>query len=46
LGLREGSWLVVKGEHILLKGSLSARLFKQNQIPLELESETDLNFVK
>lgn len=46
LGLREGSWLVVKGEHILLKGSLSARLFKQNQIPVELESETDLNFVK
>jgi dipeptidase E len=46
LGLREGSWLTVKGEQILLKGSLSARLFKQNQIPIELESGTDLSFVK
>ncbi len=46
LGLREGSWLVVKGEHILLRGQLSARLFQQNQIPVELESGTDLNFVK
>jgi len=46
LGLREGSWLVVKGSHILLKGNLCARLFKQNQIPVELESGTDLSFVK
>jgi dipeptidase E len=46
LGLREGSWLAVKGKQILLRGSLSARLFKQNQIPIELESGTDLSFVK
>ena len=46
LGLREGSWLDVKGDTITLKGALTARLFRQNQIPEELESGTDLNFVK
>ena len=46
LGLREGSWVDVKGDTITLKGDLTARLFRQNQIPEELESGTDLNFVK
>lgn len=46
LGLREGSWLDVKGDTITLKGNLTARLFRQNQTPEELESGTDLNFIK
>jgi dipeptidase E len=46
LGLREGSWLDVKGDSITLKGNLTARLFRQNQIPEELESGTELNFIK
>ncbi|QIH38501.1 dipeptidase PepE [Flavobacterium sp. Sr18] len=46
LGLREGSWLDVKGDSITLKGNLKARLFRQNQIPEELEPGTKLNFVK
>lgn len=46
LGLREGSWLEVKGDKITLKGDLSARLFQQNQVPIELESESDLSNLK
>lgn len=45
LGLREGSWLDVKGDKIILKGNLTARLFRQNQQPEELHSETDLSFL-
>jgi len=46
IGLREGSWLEVKGNKIILKGKLTARLFRQSQIPVELESETDLSYLK
>ncbi len=46
LGLREGSWLDVKGDQIILKGNLSARLFRQNQEPEELEPQTDLSYVQ
>jgi len=45
LGLREGSWVEVKGEQIILKGELSARLFQQNKDPEELESNSDLSFL-
>jgi len=43
VGLREGSWLEVKGESILLKGEHSARIFEQNKIPYEVEDSTLLN---
>ncbi|EIA09070.1 dipeptidase PepE [Flavobacterium frigoris] len=46
LGLREGSWLDVKGSKIVLKGNLSARLFRQNQVAEEIESETELSYIK
>jgi dipeptidase E len=46
LGLREGSWLDVKGKEITLKGILTARLFIQNQIPVEIESGTNLSYLK
>lgn len=46
LGLREGSWLDVKGDTITLKGGLSARLFRANREAEELDNGSDLGFVK
>ncbi len=42
LGLREGSWLEVKGTSIALKGRLTARWFQKNQAPFEWEPGTPL----
>lgn len=46
LGLREGSWLQVNNDSIILKGNLTARLFKQNENPIEIEPETELKNLK
>lgn len=43
LGLREGSWLDVKGDMITLKGNLNARIFRQNQVAEEVETGFDLS---
>ena len=43
LGLREGSWLAVNEHIITLKGNHSARLFIQNQKPIELESGVEVS---
>lgn len=46
VGLREGSWLEIKDDEIILRGTLSARIFKAGQEPHELEinsSLTELN---
>jgi len=42
LGLREGSWLEVLDNTITLKGKYTARLFRQNQNPIELESGVEV----
>ncbi|GEQ87096.1 dipeptidase E [Patiriisocius marinistellae] len=44
VGLREGSWLEVKGENITLKGHLSARVFEQAKEAYEVEKLTKLTF--
>jgi dipeptidase E len=46
LGLREGSWLEVKGDSILLRGTLTARIFRQNQETVEIETGSELSFLK
>lgn len=43
VGLREGSWLEVKGNTITLKGQLTARIFEKNKAPYEIESGSSLN---
>ena len=43
IGLREGSWLEVKGEKILLKGNLTARWFEANKKPVEIEPGTEIS---
>ena len=40
IGLREGSWLEVIGERIVLKGNKEARFFKPNETPIELKSNS------
>ena len=42
LGLREGSWLEVNGSEILLKGPLTARLFRQGKDPKELVTNSKI----
>lgn len=46
IGLREGSWLHVNGNSIILKGKLSARIFEYNKTPYETETGTELNHLK
>jgi dipeptidase E len=44
LGIKRRKLAGCKGETITLKGDLTARLFRQNQPPEEIESGIDLHF--
>lgn len=46
VGLREGSWLAVKDDSIKLKGTLTARIFKRGETPIEVAPESELNELK
>ena len=46
VGLREGSWLHVTKDSIILKGSLTARIFEYNKVPYEVETGTQLHHLK
>lgn len=43
VGLREGSWIEVKGDQLTLRGSLQARIFEYGKTPYEIEPNTDLS---
>lgn len=43
VGLREGSWIEVKADHMVLKGPHSARIFEKNKDAYELASGSDLS---
>ncbi len=43
VGLREGSWLRIKNDDIVLEGNLSARIFEPNKAPYEIETGSSLN---
>ena len=45
IGLREGSYLFIKGEEIELRGELSARWFEPGKDPVELPSGTKTDFI-
>ncbi|WP_143308971.1 dipeptidase PepE [Chitinophaga vietnamensis] len=42
LGLREGSWLEIKGDHITLQGTLSARVFLPGKEAYELAAGSEV----
>lgn len=46
LGLKEGSWLEVKDNKIILKGNLSAKLFRKDLSPTEIATESELGFIQ
>lgn len=46
IGLREGSWLEINSENCMIKGSLSARVFERNKAPYEIDTNTNLNYLK
>ena len=43
IGLREGSWIEVEEDEMVLKGKFSARLFLKNKKPIEIESQSVIN---
>jgi dipeptidase E len=43
IGLREGSWLKVKGDSIILKGIYKAKIFEQDKEPYEVETNTSFS---
>ena len=45
LGLREGSWLEIHDNNVILKGALTARLFRAGEFAVEMAPEENLNFL-
>ena len=45
LGMREGSWLEVRGDQTQLKGALTARLFQRGKAPKEYAPKSNFSFL-
>lgn len=43
VGLREGSWLEVKEDSVILRGNLTARIFEYEKKPYEVDPGAELN---
>ena len=43
VGLREGSFLIINGQDIILKGNQKARVFEKNKKPYEVNTNFNLN---
>ena len=46
IGLREGSWIEAKTNKLILRGKLPARIFTHNKPPYEIDTNSDLAFLK
>lgn len=46
VGLREGSWIRITNEDIILQGGLKARVFEKDQEPYEVENKTSFKDLK
>jgi dipeptidase E len=46
IGIREGSWIDVKGAAITLRGPLNARVFEHHKTPYEIHTGSDLSNLK
>lgn len=46
IGLREGGWIDLKGDHLALKGTPDARIFEYGKAPYEIQTNSDLGFLK
>lgn len=46
IGIREGSWIDVKGAAITLRGPLNARVFEHHKTPYEIHTGSDLSDLK
>ncbi|NNE30947.1 MAG: dipeptidase PepE [Winogradskyella sp.] len=46
VGLREGSYIKIRDNQLILKGKLNARIFEQNKAPYEVPLNTDLSHLK
>ena len=45
IGIREGSWLKIKNDSVLLKGTLPTRVFEHDKGPYEVDPDTEFNFL-